>query len=132
MGLIENKAKLIVKNIVLNELNGINVMPGLCRYNFRCHLNAVNDAVINNEDSIAMCFYLHEDEPIIHFLNVNKEGEYIDNTLGIWSTEYEYYFIKFINKNDFFSVRDIFTDYREELHYRLPFYIRWFVKKDIF
>ena len=38
---------------------------------------------------------------IIHFINVNKDGEYIDNTLGHWSATYDYYLIKYIENNSF-------------------------------
>lgn len=104
----------------------INVKPGIGRYNFMCHLNSVHDALNNDYNKIVMCIYIDENYPIIHFINVDNDGNYIDNTLGRWSEKFDYYFVKLIKKEDFFNINDIFTVYRKELRLKLPFYLRWF------
>ncbi len=57
-------------------------------------------------------------------LNVNENMVYIDNTLGHWVKIYDFYLIKYINKNDFFNVDTIFTEYRKEIQTKLPLYIQ--------
>ena len=113
--MIRKKSNKIILNYILNNLKEIKVKSGKCRYNFRCHLNSVHEAINKKQNKIALCFYIDEDQPIIHFLNVDKKGKFIDNTIGNWSKKYKYYFVRFINKEDFFSIDDIFTNYREEL-----------------
>lgn len=123
--MFEQKVIKLVRKMILSTLPEIQVEPGMCRYNFRCHLNAVHDALTNDDEQIAMCFYLDTDQPIIHFVNYHN-GKYIDNTLGQWSNCYKYYLIKMINKKDYYYICKIFTDYRKELKQQQPFYIRWF------
>lgn len=127
MDLLNDKAKEIINNIILSTLPKINVISGTCRYNFRCQHNAVHDAINEKHDKIAMCFYLDKDDncPIIHFINVNANNTiFIDNTLGNWSSQYDYYLIKYIDKDSFFKVNTIFTEYRKELQNKLPFIVR--------
>ena len=122
---MDKKAKEIILNYITACLPKITVTSGLCRYNYMCHMNSVHDAINNNQEFIAMCFYIDGGYPIIHFINVDGDA-YIDNTLGIWSTNYEYYLIRLINKNSFFDIQNIFKMYRKELRNKLPFYIKWF------
>lgn len=124
MEILNYKAKEIVKKMVIENHQKINVKAGVCRYNFRCQNNAVHDAINDKQDKIAMCIYFYGEHPIIHFINVNKDGEYIDNTLGHWSATYDYYLIKYIENNSFFNIDKIFTEYRKELRSRLPFLVR--------
>jgi hypothetical protein len=132
--MFKNKANEIINNYILSSLECIDVKAGLCRYNYECHRNAVNDAVNNNEDSLAMCFYIDDDDnsPIIHFVNITNDGGYIDNTLGYWSSRYNYYLIRKINKNMFDKVLDIFMSYRKELNLKLPLYMRYFIPNNSF
>jgi len=124
MNLLNKKAKEIIKEIVIKNYSKIKVNSGICRYNFKCHHNAVHDAINDKQDKIAMCFYIDNDYPIIHFINIDENGKYIDNTLGNWSSIYDYYLIKYIEKDKFFQVNDIFSEYRKELNEKLPFLVR--------
>lgn len=118
----------IVENFVKATYNKIEVKSGNCRFNQKCHLNSVHEALNNNEDKLAMAYCHSEkyDDYFVHFINVNNDGEFIDNTLGRWSEIYEYYFIRYINKSDYFDIDSIFNAYNKEMLRRLPFYIRWF------
>lgn len=118
----------IIKNFVNATYNKIEVKSGNCRYNQRCHLNSVHEALNNNEDKLAMvyCYSKIHDEYNVHFINVNADGEFIDNTFGRWSEAFEYYFIKYINKSDYFDINKIFKSYNKEMLRKLPFYLRWF------
>jgi len=126
MKLTNELAKKEIKSHAIGNYQKIPVKSGKILWNFRCQLNAVHEALNNNEDRIAMTMYFDGDLPIIHFLNVNKDGEFIDNTLGRWSETYDYYLIKFINKEDFFDIDSFFTAHRKTVRDRLPFFIRLF------
>lgn len=126
MELFDNIAQKKTHEMIVAKLDKINVKAGACRYNFRCHLNAVHDAITFNQDKIAMCFYVDNGRPIIHFLNVDSDGKYTDNTLGHWSTIYSYYLIRHIDKESFFDVSEIFTLYRKGLRKELSWITRLF------
>lgn len=126
MDVFNDIAKDIIKDLILTTMPKIDVISGSCRYNFKCQMNSVHEALNNSQDKIAMCFYIDDGEPIIHFININEDGTYIDNTLGRWSEIFDYYLIKTIDKEDFFKINTIFTAYRKELKTKLPFYVRWF------
>lgn len=111
--------------MILKTMPKINVKSGNCRYNFRCHYNSVHEALNNNDEKIAMVFYfIGTNKPILHFVNVDKNGIFTDNTIGRWSEIYDYYLIKYIKKEKFFNIDNIFANYRKKLKEYLPFYVR--------
>jgi hypothetical protein len=117
----------IINNYIRANLSKISVTSGILRYNFMCHKNAVHDAVIDKQDNIAMVFYTsNNNKPILHFINIDKKGNYKDNTLGTWSEMYDYYLIRLIPSNQFKEVDNIFESYRKELRRLIPFYLRWY------
>jgi hypothetical protein len=125
MSILNNKAKSIILSMIVATMPKIKVHPGVLRYNFRCHQNCVHDAINDSEDKIAMCFYIDNSHPIIHFLNYD-DGKYIDNTLGHWSSKYDFFFVRFIEKESFWDIGEIFDNYRKELRRKLPFLVRLF------
>lgn len=110
---------------IISTKERIEVKPGKCRYNFRCQMNATHEAVRNNHESIAMVVYMDDKEvsPIIHFINYYN-GEYIDNTLGEWSSRHEYYLIRHISPKDFFNIDFIFSSYRQTIQNKLSWWLR--------
>lgn len=123
---IDDKIVKLIETQIKIEYDKVNVEAGKCRYNFRCQMNAVHDAIKKKDTTLGMMMCMHEDRyPFIHFVNIHK-GKYIDNTLGVWSEEYDYYLIKVIKEEDFFDINTIFADYREYLKMYPPFYLRWF------
>lgn len=126
MKILNDDAEKFVLNMIKANLSKIDVKSGKCRFNFRCQMNTVHEALNHKDDRIAMCFYIDGNYPIIHFLNVDSDGNFIDNTLGRWSERYVFYFIRFVDKTDFFNVNDIFAAYRKDLKSKLPFLIRIF------
>jgi len=125
-GFLNNMAEQFVLNKILSSMPKIKVKSGKCRYNYKCHRNAVHDALNKNHEKIAMCFYIDDNQPIIHFINVDEKGRFIDNTIGRWSEQLDYYFIRYIYKNQFFDIDDIFGNYRLQIRNELPLYIRIF------
>lgn len=130
MKYLDKKVREFLVDWTRNELPRIKVKSGVCRYNFRCHNNAVHDALDDGEDQIAMVIYIDEDYPIVHFINLNSEGEYTDNTLGRWSEKMEYYLVRKIDKEDFFNIYTIFNSYRKHLRSKVPLRIRLFSEYD--
>lgn len=127
MKLFNEKAMDLVNQYVVAECEKIVVQPGLCRFNYKCQMNAVHEALLNKDEKIAMVFYYdYGKRPILHFINVDKDGIFVDNTLGQWTSSYEYYFIRFIYKESFRDINQVFSAYRNQISRRLPWYIRLF------
>lgn len=118
-----HKAQKEIYQYIISHFKTIEVNPGECRYNFRCQYNAVHEAIKNNHKKIAMCVYIDKGQPIIHFINYSKK-QFVDNTLGEWSRCYNYYFIKWIDKEDFWDVDVIFTAFRKDLGRKLNWWTR--------
>jgi len=101
----------------------IEVKGGECRYNFRCHMNAVHVALKEGHPRIAMTVYIDDIYPVVHFLNVDpKTGEFIDNTLGEWARYNEYFLIKYIPEEEFTVVGNYLNMYKKELRRGLNFW----------
>lgn len=112
-----------IRDKITSTCKKIKVKVGKINWTYKCHLNSVDFAVKNKDKEIAMVMAYRNGFGVIHFINLHK-GKYIDNTWGVWSTEYEYYLIKKIPKEDFFKVGDIFDSYRAELRNSLGWYLR--------
>jgi hypothetical protein len=123
INLMNNEAIEEIHQYVVDNLMKIDVLPGSCRYNYKCHMNSVHEAIEHNQDTLVMCFYIGDNQPIIHFINI-KGDKFIDNTLGHWCTQYNFYYIKTIQKEDFFNIENIFTEYRKELKTKLSFFVK--------
>ena len=97
----------------------------------KCHHNAVHFAKIYEEDSIAMVICIDsEDYCFLHFVNFNNKNELYDNTLGTQSENYKYYFVKYINKEDYCDIRGIFNYTLEEFKKPLKFWTKLLLGKD--
>lgn len=114
-----------INSFIKSTYEPIEVKPGKCRYNFRCHQNSVHDAINKKDKKIAMVMCISKDESycFIHFVNKRK-GKYIDNTLGVWAVEYDFYLVRHIKKDDFFNVITIFQDYRKYLKGLVPWWVK--------
>lgn len=129
MKYIKNKAYEYLKTSIVRDYYLLdNVSSGNGLFNRRCHQNAVQVAIKNNYKLIAMCICVNkEDEQNIfmHFVNDNT-NEFVDNTLGVWSTKFDYYFVSYIQEKDFFNIVDIFCEQRDKIVKRyVPWWCRW-------
>lgn len=122
-GLLNNKAKTQIKNMILTTYTKIDVLPGACRYNYKCHMNAVHEATVAGDDQIAMVYYIDGGHPIIHFLNYHK-GKYTCNTLGHWIVQKDFFLVKFIIKDEFLNVDNIFGLLKKQTRKQLSFWVR--------
>lgn len=117
------KAQREICNKIVSEHKLIKVEAGEILYNFRCQYNSVHFAKKNKDKKIAMCVYIDNGYPIIHFINYRK-GVFTDNTLGEWSKLHNYYFIRWIYDSEMWQVDDIFSAYRKELRKSLSWWVR--------
>lgn len=114
-----------IKKYVENTYKPIKVESGKCRYNYKCQMNAVHEAIKKKHKKIAMCVCVENGFVFIHFINYRK-GIFIDNTLGEWSAIHDYYLVRFIKEKEFYSVNSIFTSFRGHLQTKLSWLVRLF------
>lgn len=110
----------------------IEVNAGNLRYNYKCHLNSVHEAVKAEEKTIAMCVVFDNEtfEPFIHFLNIT-DGEYIDNTLGYWCKGNRHFLVREVKESEFDSIGNIFNGLRDHLLSLVPWYAKIFKKVNV-
>ena len=118
-----HEAKQKIVNYTIANYKKIKVKAGKCRYNFRCQYNAVHEAKKNKHKKLAMCIYLDDGYPIIHFINYSK-GKFVDNTLGEWSSRVDFYFVRWITDEEMWEIDNIFTAFRKELKKSLGWWLR--------
>lgn len=128
MFLIDNKVRKYICDQIVSELTEISVKAGDCRFNYNCHKNATHIAETNNDEYIVCSIYIDNGYPIIHFLNIDNDGNYIDNTLGIHTLIYKHYYWKKIYRVDYFDIDNVFYNLRREIKNGLPWYYRYFTK----
>lgn len=125
--MFKSKINLAIKDFATSNYELIKVKPGMCRYNYMCHANAVHDALTLNHTKIAMCIYFEDNVPCIHFINYYPIGGFfMDNTLGEWSRNMEYYLVRFINDDEFFDVFKIHKSFRKLIKRSLPWHLKPF------
>ena len=112
-----------IRSYVYANYRIIKVEPGKCLYNFQCHSNAVHYAKKRREKKLAMVIYIDNNIPIVHFINYAKK-KFKDNTLGQWTTQYEYYFVKWVDEADMWFIHAIFKHYRQHLRNQLSWWVR--------
>lgn len=118
------EAQQVIYDHIISKYNSIKVKAGKCRFNYKCQMNAVHEAKKHKHGKIAMCVCMDDGVyPIIHFINYSK-GKFIDNTLGEWSSQHKYYFIRWIGDEDMWDVDIIFTAFRRELRNNLSWWLR--------
>ena len=117
------KAQQEIANYTIANYKKIKVKAGKCRYNFRCQYNSVHEAKKRKHKKLAMCIYLNDGYPIIHFINYHK-GKFIDNTLGEWSSRVDFYFVRWITDEEMWQIDTIFTAFRKELRKTLSWWVR--------
>ena len=97
-------------------INKDNMKMGRGLFNNRCHLNAVQMVKTNKAEEVHMVVSMNSKEfPFVHFINTDKEGKFIDNTLG-WKYEtYDYYIIKKIEPEEYEAIEDVLLEAKKSL-----------------
>ena len=85
-------------------------------FNQRCQLNAVQQVKEGLMKQVYLCICFSEScYPIVHFINKDNEGNYIDNTLGFEYEKYEYYIIREIDESEFLKTDSILMNTKKSL-----------------
>lgn len=84
-------------------------------FNNRCQMNSVQKVKEGNAEEVYAVLALNTDDVIVHFINLDNEGHYIDNTLGFKFTEYEYYLIKKVDISDHHKMDTVLMDLKRNL-----------------
>lgn len=109
----------ITKLKVGNEyrtLQKSNFILGNNLHNYRCHNNAFQDCITNDSTVyVKPVIYINahydtkkewKSSNHIHFVNINKNGNYVDNTIGIQYKYFNYYDNYKLFKNKLYSKKD--------------------------
>ena len=108
--------KRIVEHVKSNyqKINKNDMQLGDLYFNYRCHMNAVQYIKTNKADEVYLCVYIEDNYPIVHFIN-KKEDKYIDNTLGWYYEQLDYYIIKRVSEEEYINIWDLLTDTQKNL-----------------
>ena len=111
-----------IKNKIVNYvksnyklLDSSKFLNGKTYCNHRCHLNAVQEAY-ENGDKVFLAVCIGNGEVIVHFINQDSKGHYIDNTLGWYGKElYDYYLVKEVSKSEYKTIWNLLTNTKKML-----------------
>ncbi len=111
-----------IKNKIVNYvksnyklLDSSKFLNGKTYCNHRCHLNAVQEAY-ENGDKVFLVVCIGNGEVIVHFINQDSKGHYIDNTLGWYGKElYDYYLVKEVSKSEYKTIWNLLTNTKKML-----------------
>jgi len=104
----------------------IKCIAGEIRFNYKCHLNSVHEAVKNNHKEIALVIQTENGcDPIIHFVNYDGK-QYIDNTWGYWTKVCKYNLIRKVPKREFDEVSRILGDTKKYFKNKATFFEKLF------
>jgi len=106
-----NKWERKVRDFCDSQYEIIDVKAGDIHYNYKCHLNATHYAIRNSDEKLALVVYRENEKllPCVHFINYH-DNKFIDNTIGEWCVKFEYRFIRWVPKEEFFSTPNILDD----------------------
>lgn len=103
MNNIANQCRLLYTPIDKKEM-----VLGELKYNMKCHLNSVQAIKENIAEKVYLVIAINENnKSIVHFINRDQEGYFIDNTLGWLYEELDYYIVREIKPNEFSRIGDI-------------------------
>lgn len=116
------------KNIILNRIiqycksnyeliNKEDMVLGKLYYNQRCHLNAVQKVKEGKAEKVFLVLTTDYNDTnlIIHFINQNKDGKFVDNTWGWIYETTNYYLVKEIKPEEYNRIGQILEEGRKYL-----------------
>ena len=89
----------------------IAVTSGDINFYYKCHLISTHYAINEGHEKLALIVSRDKKNllPVVHFVNYDGE-KFIDNSLGCWSRDQEYRFIRWVGKDEFWDTPTILTD----------------------
>lgn len=93
-------------------------------WNNDCHKNAVQALKDGIAEKIIMCMCFAQTDIFVHYINVDNDGKYVDNTFGWEYMRYDYYFIREIQPDEYPSLPYYITSMNDKNinhHSKWPF-----------
>lgn len=85
-------------------------------YNRKCFMNAIEAVNLGKATGVVECVLIcGENEPVLHYINMDADGNYIDYTLGRQFLSYDYHYIRSIKETDYDNIWSIFRKARFDL-----------------
>lgn len=82
------------------RLTMIKVEPEQGLFNLRCFDNAVDYVRRFPATEVVEVIFVYNGEPILHYINRNSVGTYLETTLGYQAATLEYYLLRTIHAED--------------------------------
>jgi len=97
---LKNRATERLANHVMAKYEMIKPVPKKGLFNHRCFSNAVEWALNHEGTKVIEVIYIDTGTPILHYVNQNRRGEYLETTLGHMAPHFVYYRIREIHRDD--------------------------------
>lgn len=110
----------IVQSVIANyrKADNDNFIIGEIPYNYKCHLNAVQNVKLGKAAKVFVCIAIaknNNEDIVVHFINQLDNGKYQDNTWGWLYEYYNYYIVREIDPSEYGFIGDILESVRESL-----------------
>lgn len=100
-------------------------------FNNRCQLNAVQAIEEGLSTHVYSVVAIGGDSVIVHYINRDKNGDYVDNTLGFEYDKYDYYIIKQIKRSEYDSMDNkLMQSKKMLLNLHSNGFLRWLFRID--
>lgn len=119
---IANQCRLLYTPIDKNDM-----ALGELKYNRKCHLNSVQAVKEKIAEKVFLAVTIDKNNGVVvHFINKNNLGQFIDNTLGWSYEELDYYLVREIKPNEFCRIGDLLNSMKKYLVYNNS---NWLLRK---
>jgi len=110
-----------------SQYERIQVKPGDLHLYWKCHYVATHYAIENDHEKLALVTQREKQHtlPVIHFVNFDGK-DFIDNSMGHWVNSYEYRFVRWVPKEEFYDTVYILGDTKKFFQKMATFFQRRF------
>ena len=122
---IKSRAQKNLVRFVKSRYDVIKPIPKQGLFNRQCHNNSVEYSQIH-DCGIVETIYIDNGEPILHYLNTDNNGIFLETTLGWKAGTLEYYKIREIHSDDYFNISHEFIQSLESWTVQ---FLGWFGRK---
>lgn len=94
-------------------VTGKEILMGIAPINYKCYYNTVQKVKEGADLEVWACIYWDNDTNnayVLHFLNRDKDGNFIENTLGYLKDENSYYILRQFREPEFDHVAGYFSN----------------------
>jgi len=106
---IRNKLQANLADYVMGRFMRIEVEPMRGMFNYRCFDNSVQYQHEFPETSVIEVIYLHDDTPILHYINYDPVSKkYLETTKGHQAKHFKYYYIREVPADEYDYIGSMF------------------------